>query len=89
MFFLTYSGIARDIRITKELIFEFLKSRGEVKYLCVGREDHNLSNSIHFHAIVDYLKKKDSKNPRYFDVSFRGKKYHPNLAKCPKRVDIK
>lgn len=71
--FLTYSQAATIE--TKESLLDFLKTRGNgITYCLVSRELHEDGNA-HYHALISYAKRRDFRNPRYFD--FNG--IHPNM----------
>lgn len=75
-FSLTYSNVEQQgwIEFTKEALSEFLISRNGVSYVVVSKEEHQDGNT-HFHALVQFKKKKDLRNNRYFDFS----QCHPNI----------
>lgn len=72
---LTYSNVEGQgwIEFTKEDLCTSLKRKG-ASYVLVSKETHQ-DGSPHFHALVQFPKKKDIRNSRYFD--FGG--VHPNI----------
>lgn len=53
--------------ITLNGLFEHLKQERNISYVCVCQEHHKDGN-LHYHAHLIYSKRKDIKNPRYFDL---------------------
>lgn len=71
--FLTYpqSGI-----LDKGELMTYLLSLGDVEYCCVAAEKHQ-DGSPHLHAVIKYVKKINTTNPRYFDCGGN----HPDYQK--------
>lgn len=69
-FSLTYPQCTLD----KSTLLDKLKLEKNVEYICISRELHEDGNP-HLHAHIQFSKRKDIKNPRYFD--FQG--FHCNI----------
>lgn len=67
---LTYS----QSKLSKEELQSHLSSMKEIEKLAVGHEHHQDGNS-HFHCVVVFKSKVDSRNPKYWDL----KGEHPNV----------
>lgn len=52
--------------------------------LVTAREKHK-DGTYHLHVFVSFLKRKDVRSSRYFDVAFDGITYHPNTQLCRDR----
>lgn len=48
----------------------------------LGEEKHE-DGSKHFHALVFWEKRRNMKDPRWADITYAGKVYHPNIAPAP------
>ena len=71
--FLTYP----KCEATKEELADHLGSLRETTRLVVAEEKH-ADGTPHLHAYVNYVKKLDTTNPRFFDY----KDNHPNVQKA-------
>lgn len=69
--FLTYPQCDKG----KEWLMDFLKSK-DAKLCVIGEEDHHETLGKHLHAYVEFNKKIDTTNPRFFDYE----NYHPNIG---------
>lgn len=66
-FGLTYSQVTE---FTRKELYDELSKQKNLEYLCVSEERH-ADGGTHFHVHIQYTKRKDIKNPNYFD--FKGK----------------
>ena len=88
--FLTYPqcDIPLEVMLTK------LKEIAGNNYgwCCISAEDHeereNDSNvGVHRHVMQEYnCKKFCTRNPRYWDIEYNGKTYHPHFEKAQNKV---
>lgn len=69
--FLTYPQCDKG----KEWLLEFLKQKG-AKLCVIGEEEHHETLGKHLHAYVEFNKKIDTQNPRFFD----NENFHPNIG---------
>lgn len=76
--FLTYS----QCNVSKSEIKSHLETRGELKYYSIAQEVHQ-DGGLHIHALVHYIKKIDTTNPRYFDYL----EFHPNVKRVETNTD--
>lgn len=76
-FSITYPRCA----VEKQRFFRsFLDEFGPLSSLTVCSEKHaDGGHHLHVHAV--YSQKKDVRSEKYFDVTFDGKKYHPNIQR--------
>lgn len=81
LFGLTYSCPKNlsAISIDLEMIREFLEGIGKCYYI-ISEEEHK-DGKLHYHCYVDYFKKIDSKNERFFDLNG----IHPKIEKINKK----
>ena len=69
---LTYSQITE---FTQEELYDYLRNKERnLQYLCVSKELHQ-DGGTHYHVHLQYSKKKDIKNDKYYD--FKDK--HPSI----------
>lgn len=66
--FLTYSNVEQQgwDAFTKEELLEFLSSKCPGGYVIVCQEQHE-DGSPHFHAVMQFRRKPDIRNSRFFD----------------------
>lgn len=74
-FGLTYSQANGLLQIE---VINKIKKEKNLQYWCVSSELHE-DGGIHYHAHLQYSKKKDIKNPRYFDIAKPEKTFHPSI----------
>lgn len=75
-FSLTYSNVQQQgwHEFTKEDLLNYLKTLEHSSYALVCEEKHE-NGETHFHALVQFSKKRDIRNQRYFDYG----NCHPNI----------
>lgn len=69
-FFLTYS----QSKLGRDAVTKFFGKQAQVKRCIVGMEHHQDGNT-HWHCLIEYVKMKDVRNMRYFDIGDE----HPNI----------
>lgn len=74
-FGLTYSQVGD---ITPQEVFDLLTALPEVSEIILAREPHK-DGGFHYHAYGSFNKKRNIKNPLFWDVTIRGKTLHPNV----------
>ncbi len=43
---------------------------------------------MHIHCVIEYTKKIDTKNVRYFDITYKGVEYHPHIKTLATKDDF-
>lgn len=64
---------------------QLLFQNGFIRY-CLAQEKHQ-DGSLHLHGYLEFVTKKNIKNPRAFDVVENGTTYHPNVQACKDRAN--
>ena len=88
-FFLTYP----QCPLSEVAFFEELKKLMIIKKrninLCVcSSEDHKKSDGKHIHAYFEVSPVIRTRNSKYFDITFNGITYHPNIQKPKDKVGV-
>lgn len=81
--FLTY---AQSKTLTTEMVKKELEDRfGRIHKYAIGLEKHRDGRN-HIHAVLQFEKKIDQKNPRLFDIKVGDDVFHPNIQKNGKKM---
>lgn len=75
--FLTYSDLPKGL--TPQRLKTKIESKAGVKRYLISQEKHKNGRN-HLHALIEFKKKLDTKNVKFFDVEFYGLR-HPNIQK--------
>lgn len=81
MFAITYPKYAGS---KEEFDEEFRRKFTGRKEYASAREEHK-DGTHHMHVFIHFIKRKDVRSARYFDVSINSVKYHPNIKKVHNR----
>lgn len=79
--FLTYSQTPR--RFTPQVVLKQITKKAEVKDYLISQEHHK-DGGTHIHAYIEFTKKLDTKDSRFFDLEYYRQGYHPNIQKVTK-----
>lgn len=85
--FLTYSRTPKNFN--PQLVLRKLSEKAEIEQYCIAQEKHAevKRRPFHIHAYIQFEEKVDIKNQEYFDLSYYGVNYHPNIQ-APKKKHL-
>ena len=76
--FNTYSQTKKNMK--PAWLLQQINAKAEVEDYLISQEVH-ADGGYHLHAYFKFKEKLDTKNPRFFDVEYYKKSYHPNIQK--------
>lgn len=74
--FLTYSDLPK--RFSPDILYHKISEKAEVDQYLISQEMHQ-SGSFHLHGYFKFAEKQDTKDARFFDVSYYSVPRHPNI----------
>lgn len=83
--FLTYSRT--PLRLSPEVVLRKLSDLAEIEHYLISQEEHKEEGEhmYHLHIYIKFRDKLDTKNSGFFDITYYGKNYHPNIQKPRKK----
>lgn len=83
--FLTYSQTKKNMH--PQWVLKQISAIAEIEEYLISQERHE-DGGYHIHGYFKFTKKLDTKNPRFFDLAYYRKGYHPNIQKPKSRYKL-
>lgn len=76
--YLTYSQTKE--KMDEDWLYKQISLKADIHQFIISQEEHE-DGGKHLHAYFEFLEKLDTRNPKFFDVDYYNKSYHPNIQK--------